>query len=92
MCMSARLSQLEGNLSAEDVNRIKNILTLAGLPCSIGKNNITATQLNKAMSLDKKVIDGNIRLVLFLSLGNTYISQDYSEENLKQVLSEFCHS
>ena len=44
------------------------------------------------MSLDKKVIDGNIRLVLFLSLGNTYISQDYSEENLKQVLSEFCHS
>jgi len=91
MCMAARLSQLEGNLSAEDVERVKNILTLAGLPCSIGKYNITATQLNKAMSLDKKVIDGNIRLVLFLSLGNTYISQDYSEENLKQVLSEFCH-
>jgi len=65
---------------------------LAGLPCSIGKYNITATQLNKAMSLDKKVIDGNIRLVLFLWLGNAYISQDYSEENLKQVLSEFCHS
>jgi len=92
MCMAARLSQLEGNLSAEDVERVKSILTLAGLPCSIGKYNITATQLNKAMSLDKKVIDGNIRLVLFLSLGNTYISQDYSEENLKQVLSEFCHS
>jgi len=92
MCMVARLSQLEGNLSTRDVERINNILTLAGLPCSIGKYNITATQLNKAMSLDKKVIDGNIRLVLFLSLGNTYISQDYSEESLKQVLSEFCHS
>jgi len=92
MCMSARLSQLEGNLSAEDVDRIKNILTLSGLPCSIGKHNITDTQLYKAMSLDKKVIDGNIRLVLFLCLGNAYISQDYSEENLKQVLSEFCHS
>jgi len=92
MCMAARLSQLEGNLSAKDVDRIKSILTLAGLPCSIGKYNITATQLNKAMSLDKKVIDGNIRLVLFLSLGNAYISQDHSEENLKQVLSEFCHS
>jgi 3-dehydroquinate synthase len=92
MCMAARLSQLEGNLSAEDIDRIKNILTLAGLPCSIGKYNITATQLYKAMSLDKKVIDGNIRLVLFLCLGNAYISQDYSEESLKQVLSEFCHS
>jgi len=92
MCMAARLSQLEGNLSAEDVERIKSILTLAGLPCSIGKNNITATQLYKAMSLDKKVIDGNIRLVLFLYLGNAYVSQDYSEENLKKVLSEFCHS
>jgi len=92
MCMAARLSQLEGNLSAEDADRIKSILTLAGLPCSIGKYNITATQLNKAMSLDKKVIDGNMRLVLFLWLGNAYISQDYSEENLQQVLSEFCHS
>ena len=92
MCMAARLSQLEGNLSVEDVDRVKSILTLAGLPCSIGKYNITATQLYKAMLLDKKVIDGNIRLVLFLWLGNAYISQDYSEENLKQVLSEFCHS
>ena len=92
MFMAARLSQLEGNLSAEDVERVKSILTLAGLPCSIGKNNITSTQLYKSMSHDKKVIDGNIRLVLFSSLGNTYISQDYSEENLKQVLSEFCHS
>jgi len=92
MCMAARLSQLEGNLSAEDVERVKSILTLAGLPCSIGKNNITSTQLYKSMSLDKKVIDGNIRLVLFSSLGNAYVSQDYSEENLKKVLSEFCHS
>ena len=92
MCMAARLSQLEGNLSVGDVDRVKSILTLAGLPCSIGKYNITATQLYKAMLLDKKVIDGNIRLVLFLWLGNAYISQDYSEENLKQVLSEFCHS
>ena len=92
MYMAAKLSQLEGNLSAEDVDRVKSILTLAGLPCSIGKYNITATQLYNAMSLDKKVIDGNIRLVLFLYLGNAYISQDYSEENLNQVLSEFCHS
>jgi len=92
ICMAARLSQLEGNLSAEDVERITNILTLAGLPCSIGKNNITAKQLYKSMTLDKKVIDGNIRLVLFLKLGDTYVSQDYSKENLKKVLSEFCHS
>ena len=92
MCMAARLSQLEGNVSAEDVERIKSILTLAGLPSSIGKYKITATQLQKSMSLDKKVIDGNIRLVLFSCLGSAYVSQDYSEENLKQVLSEFCHS
>ena len=92
MCMAARLSQLEGCLSEEDVDRIKSILTLAGLPYSIGEYNITATQLYEAMSLDKKVIDGNIHLVLFSSLGNAYVSQDYSEENLKKVLSEFCHS
>jgi len=31
-------------------------------------------------------------LVLFSSLGNSYVTEDYSEENLNQVLSEFCHS
>jgi len=92
MCMAARLSQLEGNLSAEDVGRVKSVISLAGLPCSIGEYNITAKQLYEAMSLDKKVIDGNIRLVLFLSLGNSYVAEDYSEENLNQVLSEYCDS
>ena len=92
MCMAARLSQLEGHLSSEDVDRVKSILTLAGLPCNLGEQKIAARKIYKAMSLDKKVIDGNIHLVLFSSLGNSYVAKDYSEENLNQVLSEFCHS
>ena len=92
MCMAARLSQLEGHLSSEDVDRVNNILNLAELPCNLGEQKIAAKKIYKAMSLDKKVIDGNIRLVLFSSLGNSYVTEDYSEENLNQVLSEFCHS
>jgi len=42
------------------------------------------------MSIDKKSIDGNIRLVLLKSLGDSYLSDSYSQENFQQVISNFC--
>jgi 3-dehydroquinate synthase len=42
------------------------------------------------MSIDKKAIDGNIRLVLLKYLGDSYLSDSYSQENFQQVISNFC--
>jgi len=47
--------------------------------------------LIKAMSLDKKSIDGNIRLVLLKSIGDSLITGSYSKENFNTVISNFCH-
>jgi len=89
MYMSAKLSELEGNLSVDDVERVKNILTKAKLPCNI-EGRVSSENLIKAMSIDKKSIDGNIRLVLLKSLGDSYLSDSYSQENFQQVISNFC--
>ena len=89
MYMAAKLSELEGNLSVDDVERVKNILTKAKLPCNI-EGEVSSENLIKAMSIDKKAIDGNIRLVLLKDLGDSYLSDSYSQENFQQVISNFC--
>ena len=90
MYMAAKLSELEGNLSVDDVERVKNILTKAKLPCDI-EGKVSSENLIKAMSIDKKAIDGNIRLVLLRSVGDSFITGSYSQENFNKVVSNFCH-
>ncbi len=90
MHMAAMLSMLEGDLSKEDTNRIQNILSRANLPTTI-KKSMDSDSLIKAMSLDKKSIDGNIRLVLLKSIGDSLITGSYSQENFNTVISNFCH-
>ena len=87
--MAAKLSELEGNLSVGDVERVKNILIKSKLPCNI-EGEVSSENLIKAMSIDKKAIDGNIRLVLLKYLGDSYLSDSYSQENFQQVISNFC--
>lgn len=88
MLMAAKLSELEGDLTAYCVDRVVRLLGQANLPCDINKE-ITEAELLEAMSLDKKTIDGNIRLVLLHKLGDAYLSQDYSHDNLGQVVRDF---
>ncbi|MGE4594252.1 MAG: 3-dehydroquinate synthase [Gammaproteobacteria bacterium] len=88
MLMAAKLSELEGDLTAACVQRVARLLNQANLPCEINQE-INEAQLFAAMSLDKKAIDGNIRLVLLRKLGDAYLSQDYSSDNLNQVVRDF---
>nr|MCS5586846.1 3-dehydroquinate synthase [Gammaproteobacteria bacterium] len=54
MLMAAKLSQLEGYLSVEDVNQVQDLLEKSNLPISIS-GKITASDFMAAMSVDKKV-------------------------------------
>ena len=89
MVMAAKLSKDEGNLSHEETLRVESILSKADLPISINKT-IDSETLITAMSLDKKSIDGKIRLVLLKSLGDSYITDSYSNENFMKVVYSFC--
>jgi 3-dehydroquinate synthase len=90
MVMAAYLSMDEGHLSHEDVHRVESILSKADLPIDI-KKSIDREILIEAMSLDKKSIDGKIRLVLLKSLGDSYLTDSYSKENFNRVVNNFCH-
>ena len=90
MVMAAKLSVNEGYLSNEDAIRVESILSKADLPISI-KKSIGSETLIEAMSLDKKSIDGKIRLVLLKALGDSYLTDSYSKENFNKVVNNFCH-
>ena len=90
MVMAAKLSMDEGHLSNEDAIRVESILSKANLPIAI-KKSIDSETLIEAMSLDKKSIDGKIRLVLLKALGDSYLTDSYSKENFNKVVNNFCH-
>ena len=89
MLMAAKLSLLEGLLSEGDVKRVLDLLEKSNLPVSIA-GKITPSEFYSAMSVDKKVIDGNIRLILMKSLGEAFITDEYNTTLLNQIIGEFC--
>jgi len=89
MLMAAKLSQLEDFLSVNEVGEIQHLLEKANLPISIS-GKITASDFMAAMSVDKKVIDGNIRLILLKKMGDAFICDDYQSQLLDQVINDFC--
>jgi 3-dehydroquinate synthase len=88
MLMAAKLSALEGFISAEDVKSVENLLQKANLPVAISSK-IDYQNFVDAMSVDKKVINGEIRLILMKKLGQAFVSNNYQAHNLEQTIKDF---
>lgn len=88
MLMATKLSVLEGFITDKDMQQVKQLLQKALLPTSISSK-IDYQDFMNAMSVDKKTIDGVIRLVLMKKLGQAFISDDYQAHNLEQTIKEF---
>jgi len=84
MVMSANLSKLMGWLKDAEFNRIIKLLKEAKLPIDPPK--INEDQYMSLMSMDKKVVDGKIRLVLQRGIGDSVITSDYDRKHLKTTL------
>jgi len=84
---AARLSRNLSGLADVEVSRIAVLLRRAGLPTEL---NLPATQkpeLLRAMALDKKVRDGEIKFVLARKIGKVEIGQRVPNDVLRQLLS-----
>jgi len=88
MLMAAQLSHKMGQLTAGNIARIKAILEAAGLRVS-GVQDVTAEQLRQLMSVDKKVLDGKLRLVLYAAVGQAEIVSDAPEALIMETLQEY---
>jgi 3-dehydroquinate synthase len=84
MVMAADLSCRLGWISEADVLRTKNIIQRAQLPikCPV----IPLEQFLSYMSHDKKVLNGQLRLVLIRQLGQAVITKDFDVELMQQAI------
>ncbi|MCK7598833.1 3-dehydroquinate synthase [Microbulbifer sp. CAU 1566] len=75
MVMAAELSQLRGWISSDEVGRLRALLTKANLPQQ-SPADMAVDDYLRAMSVDKKVQDGKLRLVLLEALGSAQVVAD----------------
>ncbi|TLM77987.1 3-dehydroquinate synthase [Microbulbifer harenosus] len=85
MVMAAELSRLRGWISATETERLRALLTKANLPQQSPEDMVVNDYL-QAMSVDKKVQDGKLRLVLLHAIGDAQIVADTPKEQLVEAL------
>lgn len=83
--MAADLSRKMEWLGPEDIVRIISIFQAAHLP--VKAPNLGVDKYLDLMSMDKKVADGKIRLILQQAIGKSVITSDYDAALLRQTLS-----
>lgn len=88
MLEAAALSEILGNLSAGDVARLEKLLARAVLP-TISPDGMQPTDYLPYMWRDKKVLAGQLRLILLRQLGAAYISTEASEAQVLQSITRF---
>ncbi|GAB7214233.1 hypothetical protein OS42_08440 [Dickeya oryzae] len=79
MVMAAHAARRLGQLSADDVERIKALLLRAGLPVT-GPREMAPQAYLPHMMRDKKVLAGELRLVLPTAIGQSEVRSGVSHE------------
>ena len=85
MVMAAELSRRVGYLTENDVQKVKGLLELAGLPVNSPPID-TATYI-RLMKKDKKAQHGEMRFILLKSLGKAVIADDIPVELVQETVS-----
>ncbi|MDP6127598.1 MAG: 3-dehydroquinate synthase [Dehalococcoidales bacterium] len=84
MVTEARISNMLGILDRNDVDRLKSLITRAGLPTQMP--DVRPEKLIEAMKHDKKNLQGKIKFVLPRTTGEVVINEDVNISILEQVL------
>ncbi|MDD5035389.1 MAG: 3-dehydroquinate synthase [Methylococcaceae bacterium] len=88
MCQAAELSRRLGYLNDGDVNRIEAILLRAKLPIQPPAELDTARFL-ELMAVDKKNLDGKLRLILLEQIGRASLPLEVDLQTLQATLREY---
>lgn len=86
MVMAAEHSALMGWMDAEEVEFIRRLLIKARLPVA-PPDSMSSEDFMRYMSVDKKVLDGTLRLVLMKGLGESVVTADFDPAALQRVLA-----
>jgi 3-dehydroquinate synthase len=86
MVMAADLSCRLDNLAEADVSRIEKLLLRAELPVKAPRE-VTEAEFLSLMAVDKKVLDGQLRLVLLRAIGEAEVTSEFGLEQLKATIA-----
>lgn len=89
MVMAADLSRRLKWVDQSTLKRIRRLLEAFGLPVDPPASIATARWI-ELMALDKKVLDGTLRLVLMRAIGDALVTADVSTEQLSATINGAC--
>ncbi|WP_311968643.1 3-dehydroquinate synthase [Pseudomonas baltica] len=84
--MALEMSMRLGWISQQDRDRGIRLMQRAGLPV-VPPAEMTPEHFIEHMAIDKKVIDGRLRLVLLRRIGEAVVTDDYPKEVLQATLA-----
>jgi len=87
MLLAAELSNQMGWLTPEDLQRTRRLIERSHLPTTPPAG-MSVDQFLELMAVDKKVFDGQLRLILLKSIGKSVVTSDFSAEKLKHCLQK----
>jgi len=85
LAMAAEFSRRLGWIDGGDVRRVRSLLERLKLP--VAPPRIDPQEFLAAMAMDKKVLSGQIRLVLLKSIGQAVVVADYPDDELTAMLA-----
>ncbi len=85
--MALKLSLILGNITQVEYVRVEALLSVFGLPLKAPVG-ISTFQMLTAMALDKKNINGGIRLILLKSIGNSYVAENVEISLIEHAMCE----
>lgn len=88
ICMAAHLSVRLGWLEQAAESRIRSLVEQARLPVNPPPA-ITPAEFHNLMAVDKKVLDGKLRLVLLRGIGKAVVTDTYDRAALEETLRYF---
>lgn len=88
MLEAAELSHILGDLTAQDVARLEKLIARANLP-TISPDGMAPAEYLPYMWRDKKVLGGQLRLILLKSLGVAYVSAKATEQQVLVAITRF---
>jgi len=84
MVMAADLSVRSGLLPRADAGRIAALIRRFSLPSQPPK--LAADDMLDAMGMDKKVVDGTLRLILARTIGDAFVTSRFTPDDLRATL------
>jgi len=85
MCMAANMSNQMGWMNDDETRRTIKLIESAKLPTKAPAL-MSVDKFLQLMSVDKKVLDGVLRLVLMKGIGHALVTSDFTLDDLKKAI------